>query len=157
MKKIKLMTTTAAILAFTVTSFAAQAYSPKPEMNAKSSISLEMYFRGASDVKWYPVTARRIEATFNIKNDRETAYFDEHGHLLLASRSIKVSDLPIQVSLEMTSQFPQSAVRYAREYTSDGSTMYILTLESLKDWKTVKVRDNRDITVIRDIRKIYIH
>lgn len=156
MKLISSIFATAAALAITVSAFAAPASSGNEGASPKALQSFESHFRGASDVSWYTVGKNRAEAKFILNSAKETAYFDAQGDLLTIFRSIDVANLPMEINLEMASQFPESAVRYATEINTNGSTVYILTLESTHDWKTVSVRSNNEVTVIKDLQKTFI-
>ncbi|HUX83867.1 MAG TPA: hypothetical protein VMV20_01450 [Chitinophagaceae bacterium] len=146
----------AATGAIIASSFAAKASSIEPTANSKALVSFENYFGNATQVKWFTIGTDKLEAKFMVNNVSETAFFDTRGNLLEVTRPIQVSDLPIQISLEMTREFPSSAVRYATEFSSGNSTVYVLILESSSDWKTVRVNNNKDFTLINDLKKIFI-
>ncbi len=146
----------AATGAIIASSFAAKASSIEPTANSKALVSFENYFGSATQVKWFTLGTNRLEAKFMVNDVPETAYFDRSGDLLEVTRPVMVSGLPIQISLEMTREFPSSAIRYATEFSSGHSTVYVLTLESSSDWKTVSVNNNRDITLMKDLKKTFL-
>jgi hypothetical protein len=156
MKPITSLFRVAVVGAIIASSFAAKASSIETSANPKVLESFENYFRDAAHVQWFSIGKDRLEAKFTVNEARETAFFDNQGELLAATRPVQVTDLPLQVSLEMIHEFPNSAVRYAVEYNSHGSTTYILTLESSSDWKTVRVNNTKEITVVKDLNKTFI-
>lgn len=152
MKKI-IALTAALMAAFGLTALVPASASAKViEANLRVRYSLVDHFNGASDVTWYSMDQGNYEATFRMNGAKETAYFNDHGRLLLTTRSLDLAGLPMAASIRLAECFPGYYSRFVTERSNQEGTFYVVNLEGIRDWKTVEF-SARGIRVIETIQK----
>ncbi|MHB1922589.1 MAG: hypothetical protein ACYCOO_10170 [Chitinophagaceae bacterium] len=121
--------------------------------NPKVDQSFSFYFSGAAQVNWFKVSNHFSEARFKMGNQNETAYFDANGELLLSSRFLPATDLPLEIAQHLKNKFPSLQVKYVSEFSSHGMTDYLVSLEGANSWKTVRVGSDHSIQIISHFNK----
>lgn len=120
--------------------------------NKKVMEAFKKEFVGASDVSWYS-TADKYVAKFTMKASKVTAHFDREGNLLATSRYITDTELPLNVITRLMKKFPDQKIHNVVEYEADGSTTYVITLESDTHWTVLKAISSGGLSTLKKLRK----
>lgn len=97
-------------------------------------------FDKASDISW-KITGNFIKASFQVNGQYMDAFYSTDGILIAISRNIVSSELPIQLQLGITKNYPGSWITELFEYASNGTSTYYLTMEN-KDEKFILESDS---------------
>ena len=150
MKKLIAILTVAVVVTFTTST--ANAFDGISISNKKVMESFEREFAGAANVTWYTGAKENYVAKFTIKSSKVTAHFDRDGNLLATSRYITDSELPLNVITKLMKKYPDQNIHNIVEYEAEGSTTYMITLESDSHWTTVKATDH-SVSTYRKLKK----
>ena len=135
---------------FTSSVFATESYS----VSKKVQKSFEQTFVNAKSVAWEKVSAEGIyHASFIMDQQEYHAYFSADGELVATCRSISTSYLPIIVSQSLGERFGSFAYKSAIELLKDGSTSYIVSLETTKHNLSVQVHSDGDVNIVKKEKK----
>jgi hypothetical protein len=110
------------------------------------------YFNGASDVAWF-ATSQNYVAHFNMMGSNVKAYFDHDGHLLFTSRAIDPNQLSLKLLHQLQKKYSGNQVRYVTEYSKDGISTYVITLESATKWTTLKTNYSGQLIKVDQFNK----
>lgn len=142
------------ILTALVLFISASSFAPNEEIvSAKIKSAFEKTFTSASEVKWNKSHGFYF-ASFKINEQIFSAAFNEEGELLGATRNITLSQLPLNISLILQSNYPgYSMTESVTEMTTEGQTNYYITAENSKRIVTIKASASGEVTIEKKIRK----
>jgi hypothetical protein len=140
------------ILAIMLTTCAAFASNDNVTSNKKAMATFEKEFSGASDVAWYNSEEGTV-AKFILKNSKVTAHFNKAGELLATSRYITDAELPLGVLNKLIKHFPDQQIRTVVEYSAEGESTYVISLESETAWTVLKARSGSALTTLKKLQK----
>jgi len=145
MKKVMFLIT-AAVLLLSSGSFAANL---QHVVNEKALSAFEKDFSGATQVNWqerdnlYLVEFKMDEVIFN-------AAYNSEGELLSSSKSIRLEELPLAVTVAVNKKYPGYEIgNNAAELSFDGQTNYFLTIANSRQVLFIRVNARGHIKVER--------
>lgn len=143
-----------AILTFTLVLFTSATFARDGRTidNKKVMESFNNQFAGAADVSWYS-TPDKYVAKFTMKASKVTAHFDKEGNLLATSRYITDTELPLKVISRLMKKFPDQKIQNIVEYDAEGSTTYVITLESETHWTVLKADASGSLSTLKKLVK----
>ena len=132
----------------------ASAFSLPPDsISAKITSAFEKNFSIASDVNWKKVNNYYL-ATFRINNQEATAAYNEEGQLISASRSLTLTQLPLNINLALQNQFPEYTFeKSVSEITMDGQSNYYIKGENEKRIIIIKANGSGYLNVENKTKK----
>jgi Cu/Ag efflux protein CusF len=132
----------------------ASAFAAEKTMENKQVLAtFNEQFAAATDVNWYASNEDNFVAKFTINSTKVTAHFDKNGALLATSRYITDADLPLNVMSRLIRKYADQKIHHVMEYVSNGSTSYVITLESAQNWTILKSDENGGFTQLRKLTK----
>lgn len=140
------------ILAIMLTTGAAFASNDNVTDNKKAMATFNKEFTGASDVAWYN-SGEGTVAKFSLKNSKVTAHFNKAGELLATSRYITDAELPLGVINKLIKRFPGQNIRNIVEYSAEGESTYVISLESETEWTILKAKGGSPLTTLKKLQK----
>ncbi|WP_109695193.1 PepSY-like domain-containing protein [Chitinophaga deserti] len=120
--------------------------------NKKVLEAFKREFATAEDVAWY-TTPDKFVAKFTMHARKVTAHYNKEGELLATSRYITDSDLPLNVITRLMKKYPDQKINNIVEYEADGSTTYVITLESETHWTVLRAESNGNISRLKKLQK----
>jgi len=143
-----LMLTAISIFSFAATPVAGDKVSPRIQA------SLEKEFAGAQYIVWQSLKKDNVySARFIYNNEQLNAFFDEDGRLLATGRIVTQAALPLMVSKNIRKQYDKYEFRDATEYTRDGETSYLVTLESEKHEMVLQAYGSGSTYIVKKTKK----
>ncbi|MRG47987.1 hypothetical protein GFS24_22900 [Chitinophaga sp. SYP-B3965] len=140
------------ILAIMFTTGAAFASNDNVTDNKKAMVTFNQEFAGASDVAWYNSDEGTV-AKFVLKNSKVTAHFNKAGELLATSRYITDADLPLGIINKLIKRFPEQNIRNVVEYSSEGESTYVISLENETEWTILKAKSGSPLITLKKLQK----
>ncbi|MBA2250199.1 MAG: hypothetical protein H0W12_08400 [Chitinophagaceae bacterium] len=140
---------TALILLFSAGSFAASG----DNVTTKIKTAFDKNFAAASSVEWKKMSGIYF-AYFKLNDQSLSAAYSEDGEMLGATRSITLSQLPLNVSLAL--QNFKGGYAYndnVTELVNDGQTTYFIGGDNSKCTVQLKSNASGDLTIEKKIRK----
>jgi len=139
MKKIKIILISALVL---TTAAATQAIAGGRHENAirprgKAITAVHQYFPAASDVVLNE-NGNYVMAKFTLGHDPVRATFDSRGNLINSFRTVRESQLPMDVYLGLNSSYGTDKVTNVVECSDLDTHFYVITLESNTQWIKLK-------------------
>ena len=123
---------TAIFAAFSLLLLASSFALPPDSVSIEIKSAFQKIFSSASDVTWKKVNNYYL-ATFKINEQEATAAYNEEGQLMSASRSLTLSQLPLNINLALQNQFPEYTFeKSVSEITIDGQSNYYIKGENEK-------------------------
>lgn len=142
MKKIKIGLTAVVVL-FAFSAFALEPVKLTPAVKA----AFEEKFSNARGVSWEK-NSEFYFASFTLNNEDVDAAYNETGELIGVSRRIKITDLPLHISLAIAERYAGYEVdKNAVELSVEGSTWYSFKVKNGNRLLKLKVFANGDIFV----------
>lgn len=142
MKKVKILVT-ALVLFTSATAFA----NGEENVTQKVQDAFRHDFSGVNEVSWKKQDVFYF-ASFTLNNCLVDAAYDEEGQLVGTSRSIRLAQLPLNVSLQLKKDYDGYQVNdNVLELNYEGATRYYLTVYNDKQLLKLKALSNGDITV----------
>ena len=144
----------ASILIACVLLISASALTPIPDtVSEKIKSAFQKTFAPTSEVSWKKVNDYYL-ATFKINNQPATAAYNAEGKLMSASRSLTLSELPLNVNISLQSQFPEYTFeKMVSEITMEGQSNYYLKGENEKRIVIVKANGSGTLSVESKLKK----
>lgn len=118
------------------TSFAA----PKDDIKGHITASFKKDF-GNAEIISYEQRNNFNKLTFRMDNVILSAYYSDNGELLAIVRNILTSQLPLQLMMELKSNYNGYWVSDLFELSSDGQNTYYITVESATQKITLRSTD----------------
>ena len=142
------------ILAALVLFVSASSFAPNEEIvSAKIKSAFEKTFTSSSEVKWNKSNGFYF-ANFRINEQIFSAAFNEEGELLGATRNIALSQLPLNISLILQSNYPGYSMNESvTEMVTEGQTNYYINAENSKRIVTIKASASGEVTIEKKTRK----
>jgi hypothetical protein len=113
---------------------------PPDSVSVKIQSAFQRIFSSASDVSWKKVNNYYL-ASFKFNNQDATAAYNEEGQLMSASRSLTLSQLPLNINVALQNQFPgYTFEKSVSEITIDGQSNYFIKGEN--DKKVIIIKAN---------------
>jgi len=126
---------------------------PPDIVSAKITSAFEKNFSLASDVTWKKVNTHYL-ATFKINDQPATAAYNEEGQLMSATRSLSLSQLPLNINLALQNQFPEYTFeKSVSEITMDGQSNYYIKGENEKKIIIIKANGSGYLNVENKTKK----
>ena len=91
--------------------------------------SFRKKFAEAREVKWEKVK-EGVRACFKLNEELLYAYFSPEGELTAVARPIRSSQLPINLSLDLTKKYSEYYIADIFEVSSDNTSSYYVCLDS---------------------------
>ena len=99
------MKTLATILTAVVIFISANSFTSADPVSDKIKVAFAKNFSTASDVQWEKINNNYF-AVFTLNNQNASAAYNEEGELLATSRTITLSQMPINIPVELQNQYP---------------------------------------------------
>ena len=143
MKKIFLATM---ILAFGTTAFAG------PGVDEKVLSAFTRAFQNATNVNWTE-SESEYQVSFNQMTVSSKITYDRQGNIIKTLRYYKEEQLPLLVLSNLKKKFEGQEIFGVVEESSVDGTIYHVTLESKKNWTTVRADGYGTLTVEKKFNK----
>lgn len=122
------------------------------EVSAKISTGFKKDFVSVSDLTWQKIEDVYI-ASFKVKDEQMAASYNEDGTLMSVSRYIKLSQLPLAVSISLNERYEgytidQTVIELFRDFTS-----YFIYAENDKCKLKIQADASGNFTVITKTKK----
>ena len=142
------------ILSALVILISASSFAKDETISAKIKIAFQKTFTSATDIHWKKVSEFYF-ADFRINNQDLSAAYNEDGELVSASRSISLSQLPLNISLALKNKFEGYSVNNtATEINMNGGeTNYYIKAENAKHAITIKANTFGELSVVDKTKK----
>jgi hypothetical protein len=143
------------VVLLTLISVYAHAAAPAGDkVSPQIQASLEKEFNGAQYIVWKAIKKESIfQARFIYNNEQLNAFFDQEGNLLATGRLVAQAALPLTISKALSNRYQQYEFRDATEYTKEGETTYIISLENEKMKLTLQAYSNGSLYVFKKEKK----
>jgi len=142
MKKLMTMIT-AAVLLLSTSAFATESN----EVNAKVKNAFQKDFSKATAVNWQ-TKENFYFAEFTVNDNKLSAAYNEDGQLVATSRTIKLDQLPLAVTLALNEKYAgYSFSGNVTEVSYEKQTSYYLVVANEKQRLQIKANANGDISV----------
>jgi hypothetical protein len=144
------------VVLLTVISVYTQAATPLTgdKVSPQIQSSLEKEFNGAQYIVWKALKKDGIfQARFLYNNEVLNAFFDQEGNLLATGRLIAQAALPLMISKNLSNKYQDYEFRDATEYTKDGETTYLVTLENTKTKLVLQAYSNGSLYIFKKEKK----
>ena len=140
---------TAIVMLFATSAFATDG----DNVTAKVAAAFKTDFSQVNNVSWEK-TNDFYFATFQFNNITVDAAYNEDGELVGTSRKIASTQLPLNLTLELSKKFGEYKVSAeASELTYEGQTSYYLTVENDRQVVKLKCNSNGEIDVESKVKK----
>ena len=140
---------TAIVMLFATSAFATDG----DNVTAKVAAAFKTDFSQVNNVSWEK-TSDFYFATFQFNNITVDAAYNEDGELVGTSRKIASTQLPLNLTLELSKKFGEYKVSAeASELTYEGQTSYYLTVENDRQVVKLKCNSNGEIDVESKVKK----
>lgn len=127
---------------------------PGEKVSPRLTAALEKEFTGAQYVVWQSLKERELfRAHFIYNNERLNAFFDEDGQLIAIGRNIQQAALPLSIARQLASSYSKFSVQDLIEYSRNGETSYVITLESDKQRITLEAFGSGNIYLFKKEKK----
>ncbi|RPD48762.1 hypothetical protein [Paracnuella aquatica] len=127
------------ILLTIVSSYFAQAANTPAEVDPAVIKAFNRTFANTSKVTW-TVKEDLFQANFEVSGRQATAFFSQGGELVVITRSIQVSELPLVLQAKIQEKYASKQVVEAIEASDEYSIRYFVTVED--DTKKIILRSN---------------
>ena len=144
----KLTTVLTAIVLFVSASFA----SPTIDVSAKIKAEFEKDFSSVTNLIWQTKDNYSI-ASFKMNDQEYSAAYDDDGNLLVVSRYVSKSQLPLAVTHALNKRYAGYTFSNTVIEVSAEETLYVLTGENEKYSVRIKVEASGFITIMDKLRK----
>lgn len=149
MKKLRTVFAAAALLLAT----SAFATSGPEKVSPTVKAAFEKSFNGVVNVNWQKSEGFYF-ANFELNSKEVSVAYNEQGELLGISRVIETTQLPLNVSLAISSKYQNYTVaKTTTELTYDGQTSYYVLAENSKQILKLKCTSSGDIVVDSKTKK----
>jgi len=101
----------------------------KDSVNKFIASSFRKKFAEAREVKWEKLN-EGMRACFKIEEQILYAYYSTEGELTAVARPIRSSQLPINLSLDLTKKYSEYFIADIFEVSSENSSTYFVVLDS---------------------------
>ncbi|MEP6594550.1 MAG: hypothetical protein ABJA71_01335 [Ginsengibacter sp.] len=126
---------------------------PPDSVSIEIKSAFQKIFLSASNVSWKKMNNYYL-ATFKINDQQATAAYDEEGQLMSASRSLTLSQLPLNINLALQNQFPEYTFgKSVTEITIDGQSNYYIKGENDKKIIIIKANGSGNLNVENKTKK----
>ena len=140
---------TAIVMLFATSAFATDG----DNVTAKVAAAFKTDFSQVNNVSWEK-TSDFYFATFQFNNITVDAAYNEDGELVGTARKIAFTQLPLNVTLQLSKKFGEYKVAAeASELNYEGQTSYYLTVENDKQVVKLKCYSNGEIDVESKTKK----
>ena len=144
---------TAIFAAFSLLILASSFALPPDSVSIEIKSAFQKIFTSASDVNWKKVNNYYL-ATFKINDQEATGAYNEEGQLMSASRSLTLSQLPLNINLALQNQFPEYTFeKLVSEITIDGQSNYYIKGETEKKIIIIKANGSGYLNVENKSKK----
>lgn len=147
MKKLTIITA-ALFLLFSASAFT----TTDADVSAKIKNGFQKDFSLVTDVIWQKAQDIYV-ATFKVKDQEMAAAYDDEGMLVSVSRYVKLSDLPLSISMALKNQYADYKINDSViELLKDG-TNYFITAENAKTKLKIKADAFGGLSVVSKTKK----
>ena len=142
------------ILSALVILISTSSFAKDEAVSAKIKSAFQKTFTSATDIHWKKVSEFYF-ADFRINSQDLSAAYNEDGELVSASRSISLSQLPLNISLALKNKFEDYTVNNtATEINMNGGeTNYYIKAENAKRAITIKANTFGELSVVDKTKK----
>jgi hypothetical protein len=140
----KIIATLAVVFSLTTSATFASGGSSVNESVLKS---FNKEFSGASNVSWVKLTDELYRFGFNYKGKDVEAFFAENGNLVATGTRIAEDHLPLLISKAVDAQYTGYSKTEVFEFSMDGETKYLLTLNKNNKNYVIKASGNGNLEV----------
>jgi len=137
----KQIITFAAAVLITLSSFASPAVTPAEGINREIRMSFAHDFKGAQ-LMGTETREAFTKLTFKMNEAVMTAWYSNQGALLAVTRNILSSDLPLNLMLQLKSNYGAYWITELFEFNGDETNCYYVSLENAD--QKVTLRSNGD-------------
>ena len=115
--------------------------------------SFSKEFKGARNASWEALSDGLYKVTFNYETKDVQAFFDENGNVVATGSKISEEQLPFLVSKSLKSNYEGFNKSEIIEYTMNGETQYLITVNDGKKAEILKISNQGDIAVYRKVKQ----
>ena len=115
------------ILLTAMSSYFAHAANPPAAINPEVIKTFTRTFAHSSNVIW-TVKGELHQANFEVSGKSATAFFNQAGELVVVTRNIQVSELPLVLQAKIQEKYAAFQVLEAMEASDEYSTRYYVTV-----------------------------
>lgn len=116
--------------------------------------ALEKEFAGAQYIVWQALKDHDIyHAKFIYNNEQVNAFFEQDGKLLAIGRFIAPANLPLAILKNISNKYPDLELLDAIEYTKEGETSYLITLQNEKVRTVVQAYSSGNLYLFKKEKK----
>jgi hypothetical protein len=124
------------------------------KVSAHLKASLEKEFAGAQYVVWQNLKSHNLyHAKFIYNNERVNAFFEPDGSLVAIGRYILPASLPLMITKNVNHKYGDYQIKDATEFTRNGETSYLVTLENEKLRLVVQAYNSGSLYVFKKEKK----
>ena len=125
------------ILLTVLSSYFAQAANGGKDVTPAALKSFQQTFTGAHEVSW-TVNENLYKVSFQVAGQYASAYYDEAGNLVVVTRNISPTQLPVVLLASIKQKFSKMWVSELFEVSKEDGTHYYITLEDGEQKLTLK-------------------
>ena len=152
MKKVTMIFVVLALMAGT-SAFANTGDKTSDKVSKAAKAEFQKNFTGAENVTW-ETTDEFYFASFELNGKAVKAAYDEKGELLGTSRKLQFSDLPLNASQSIKSNYTDYVIgKTATEIVFEGETFYYVTVAGATRILNLKCFSDGQIYVEKKIKK----
>ena len=140
------------ITALIAVAVAAGAFAAPTKVSSVILASFNAKFEKADHVSWV-ITNDYTKAAFTADNTKVEVFYNFDGNIIGTSRSISLSELPVNSKRSFAKQFTGYNVKEAIRFEGFDATVYYISGENEKESVILKVNQHNQVSLFKKTKK----